>query len=64
MRMLGWMSRVTKLDNIRNESIRGTTKVGKITKESPGKEVEVEWACDETKGALRRKEARVMRMKA
>ena len=32
MRMLLCMCRVTKLDNIRNERIRGTTKVGKITK--------------------------------
>ena len=32
MIMLRCMCRVTKLDNIRNERIRGTTKVGKITK--------------------------------
>ena len=32
IRMLLCMCRVTKLDNIRNERIRGTTKVGKITK--------------------------------
>ena len=32
MRMLRCMCRVTKLDNIRNKRIRGTTKVGKITK--------------------------------
>ena len=32
MRMLRCMCRVTKLDNIRNERIRGTTKVGEITK--------------------------------
>ena len=32
MRMLRWMCRVTKLDKIRNDRIRGTTKVGKITK--------------------------------
>ena len=31
MRMLRWMCRATKLDKIRNERIRGTTKVGKIT---------------------------------
>ena len=28
----GWMSGVTKLDRIRNEKIRGTTKVGEISK--------------------------------
>ena len=32
MRMLRWMCVVEKLDNIRNESMRGTTKVREITK--------------------------------
>ena len=32
MGMLRWMCGVTKLDKIRNERIRGTTKVGEITK--------------------------------
>ena len=32
MRMLRWMSGVTKLDRIMNERIRGTTKVGEISK--------------------------------
>ena len=31
MRMLRWMNGVTKLDRIRNERIRGTTKVGEIS---------------------------------
>ena len=35
MRMLRWMSGVTKLDRIRNERIRGTTKVGEISKKVP-----------------------------
>ena len=32
MRMLRWMSGVTKLDGIRNARIRETTKVGDISK--------------------------------
>ena len=32
MRMLRWMSGVSNLDRIRNERIRGTTKVGEISK--------------------------------
>ena len=32
MRMLRWMCGVTRLDKIRYEIIRGTTKVGEITK--------------------------------
>ena len=32
MRMLRWMSGVTKLDRIRNERIRGTPQVGTISK--------------------------------
>ena len=53
-RILRWMPRVTKLDRVRNERIRGTTKVGGNLKESPGKEVEVARACDEKTGALLR----------
>ena len=36
MRMLRWMCGVTKLDKIRNERIRGTTKVEEITKKVQG----------------------------
>ena len=34
MRMLRWMSEVTKLDRIRNKIIRGTMKVGEISKKA------------------------------
>ena len=44
---------VTKLDRIRNERIRGTAKVGEISKERPGKKVEVVWACDAKIGGRR-----------
>ena len=48
------MCGVMELDKIRNERIRGTTKVGEITKKVPQYEVKVVWACDEKIGALRR----------
>ena len=41
MRMLRWMSGVTKLDRIRNERIRGTTKVGEIAKKV--QEIRLKW---------------------
>ena len=50
--MLRWMCGVTKLDNKINERIRGTAKVGEIAKNA----LEVVcMACDEKRGALRRK---------
>ena len=41
MRMLQWMCGVTKLDRLRNERIRGTTKVGEISKKV--KERRLKW---------------------
>ena len=35
--MLRWMCGVTKLDKMRNERIRGTRKVGEITKKAQGR---------------------------
>ena len=62
MRMLRWMSGVTEMDRIRNERIRGTTKVGEISKkvqESRLKHiwVEVVWACFEKRRRIRREES-------
>ena len=52
------MCGVTQLDKIRNGRIgEGTTDgSGGNRKDSSGKEVEVVWACDEKRGALRRKD--------
>ena len=41
MRMLRWMCGVTKLDRIRNERIRGTTKAGEISKKQ--RESSLKW---------------------
>ena len=43
------------MDKMRNARKTGEQKGGNH-KESPGKEVEVVWACDEKRGALHRKE--------
>ena len=45
------------LDKIRNERIRGTTKVGEITKKVQERRLfKVVWACHAKRGTLRRKE--------
>ena len=46
MKMLRWMCSVTSWDKIRNEKIRGITKVGEISKKARTQDVMV-WACDE-----------------
>ena len=48
------MCGVTKLDKIRNERIRETTKVGEIAKKV--QERRLKWACDAKKRAPCRKE--------
>ena len=53
MRMLRWMYRATKLDRIINERMRDNES-GEHLKESPRKEVEVVWACDAKRRAIRR----------
>ena len=49
------MCKVKKLDKIRNERMRDN-KSGGNRKEGPGKEVEMVWACDGKRGALRKKQ--------
>ena len=55
--MLRWMSGVTKLDRIRNERIRGTTKVGEISKKV--QESRLKWgrARAEKRRRIRRQES-------
>ena len=53
IRILQWMCGVTKLDKIRNDRIRGTTKVGEIAKKVQERRLR---AFDEKRVALRRKE--------
>ena len=55
MLMLRWMYRATKLDRIINERMRDNES-GENLKESPKKEVEVVWACDAKRRAIRRQE--------
>ena len=43
MRMLRWTCAVTELDKIRNERIRGTTKVGKIAKKVEERRLKWYW---------------------
>ena len=43
MRMLRWMCRVTRLGKRRNERIRGTTKVGEITKKVQERRLKWYW---------------------
>ena len=55
MRMLRWVSRVTKLDRIRNERIRGTTKVGEILKKV--QESRLKWYGHVLRRRIRRQES-------
>ena len=48
--MVTWVEFYKKLKN------KGDEENGENRKETPGKMVEVVWACDAKKGALRRKE--------
>ena len=56
MRMLRWMSGVTKLDRIRNERIRGTTKVGEISKKVQESRLKC-IVCIEKRRRIRRQES-------
>ena len=55
MRMLRWMSGVTKMDRIRNERIRGTTKVGEIAKKV--QESRLKWYGHVSRRRIRREES-------
>ena len=49
---------VTKLDEIRNKSIKGAAKVGEIAKKGLERRLKsVVWSCDVLRGAVRRKES-------
>ena len=65
MRMLRWMSGVTKLDRIRNERIRGAAKVGEISKKV--RESRLKWyalSCIEKRRRIRRQGSRERKTKA
>ena len=53
IRMLRRKCRVTNLDSVKNERIRGTTNVFRNIDERPGKKVEVVRACDAKRVPLR-----------
>ena len=50
MKILRWMCGVTKLDKIRNERIRGTIKVGGITKKVQERRLKWYGHYDEKRG--------------
>ena len=52
MRVLIWMSGVTKVDRISNESIRVIMKVGKIAKKVQESSLKVVWASSEKRRIL------------
>ena len=52
MQMLRWMCAVTKFNMIINGKNQRTRKVGEISKESPGKEVEVVWVNDAKRSTM------------
>ena len=55
MIMLRWMSGVAKLDRIGNERIRGTTKVGEISKKV--QESRLKYTTHEKRGRIRRQDS-------
>ena len=52
MRVLRWMSAVTKVDRISNELIRVITKVGEIAKKVQESSLKVVWASSEKRRIL------------
>lgn len=43
--MLGWMSRVTKLDRIKNKHIRGSVYEQWVNWKNEGEQTKVVWIC-------------------
>ena len=58
MRMLRWMCGVTRRDKIRNEHIRGTTRVVQASKKITDKTTEVVRPCEENERAHSEKNVR------
>ena len=53
MKVLRWMSGVTKVDRLNNERIRLITKVGEIAKKVQESSLKVVWASSEKRRILR-----------
>ena len=56
MRMLRWIWRSYEAGRNKKLKNKRDNESGGNHKESPGKEVEMVWACDEKRGTLRRKD--------